>query len=220
MLLSKRVIFLTMQTSTPKRIPWGWLVGGVFAGLAVIAALALFSRLVAPPVSWKGLVLDSPNRAADFTLTNAQGQATQLSDFRGQVVLLFFGFTFCPDVCPISLSQMSSAYKMLTPAEAERVRVLFISVDPERDTPQKTQAYASAYHPAFIGLTGTPEQVAEAATPFGIFYEKVPGSSPETYTVNHTATITVVDAEGYVRLFWTFGTPPEDIVSDLRNLLR
>lgn len=173
----------------------------------------------AAPYQYHGMYLESANPAADFTLTGAGGQRVSLSDFRGKVVALYFGYTFCPDVCPTTMTEVAKAIKALG-KQAEDVQVIMISVDPERDTPDRLAEYVAYFDPRFIGLTGTPEEIADVATLYGIFYEKHEGTAATGYLVDHTATVTVVDREGRVRLVWPFGTTGEDMASDLKQLLR
>lgn len=190
---------------------------GVVVGLALVGAGAAAARLLAPP-EYHGLVLEPNAPAADFTLTTAGGQRVRLSDFRGKIVLLFFGYRFCPDVCPVSLTMMKRALEALD-AQADRVQVIMVSVDPERDPPDLIAEHVRRFDPRFLGLSGTPDEVAEAATPFGIYYERVAGSAATQYLVNHTATITALDGDGYVRVVYPHGTAGEEIAADIRNML-
>lgn len=170
------------------------------------------------PYQYHGLLLDSPTTAPDITLTDHTGQPASLSDFRDKLVVLYFGYTFCPDVCPTTLSAVDQALDLLG-AEAEDVRVVMISVDPERDTPPVLASYLSNFNPSFVGLTGTAEEIASAATPFGVFYEKHEGSAATGYLVDHTASVMVLDREGRLRLVLPFGTPAADMAEDLKHLM-
>jgi protein SCO1/2 len=154
----------------------------------------------------------------NFALTNTHGERMQLAELRGKYLLLFFGYTYCPDVCPTTLADLSRAVQALG-AKAEQVQVIMVSVDPERDTPQRLGAHLAAFDPSFIGLTGTPEQVSALATAFGIFYEKHEGSPATSYLVDHTASVTLVDPEGYVRMLFPFNTSGQGIAADLLPLL-
>lgn len=200
----------------------GLLIAGAFLGLGFAAAAALVGRQLlsaAAPPDLHGMLLDSTAPAADFALPGEDGRMVRLSDFQGRLVLLYFGYTTCPDICPATLGDVARAVAALG-AQAADVQVIMISVDPERDTPQAVAAYARNFDPNFIGLSGTLDQVTAAAAPFGIYFEKVEGGSQALgYLVNHTSTVTVVDRQGYVRLVWPFGVLPADMAADLRYLL-
>jgi len=194
----------------------GWLVlAAIILGLALVAWWAV-PRLA--PHSFHGTLMQSPAEAHDFTLISHTGQPVSLSDFRGKVVMLYFGYTFCPDVCPTTLSEAARAMELLG-EEADEVQLMMISVDPERDTPASLADYVAHFDPAFLGLTGTPEQIAEIATLYGIFYEKNEGSAATGYLIDHTATITVIDQDGHVKLIFPFGTPAQDLAEDLDYLI-
>jgi protein SCO1/2 len=190
---------------------------GVVVGLALVAGAALVVRWVAPP-AYHGMVLSPNGPAGDFELSTAGARRVRLSEFRGKVVLLFFGYRFCPDVCPVSLTEMKHALEALGP-QAEDVQVIMVSVDPERDSPDIIAEHVRRFDPRFLGLSGTPDEVAAAATPFGIFYERAAGSAATGYLVNHTATITALDRDGYVRVVFPHGTAGEDIAADVRSML-
>ncbi len=153
-----------------------------------------------------------------LALTDHTGQARTLADWRGKVVVLFFGFTQCPDVCPTTLATMAQVMKELGPA-ADRVQVVFVTVDPERDTPAVLGPYATAFDPSFVGLYGDADATAKAAREFKVFYQKVKGSTAGTYTIDHTAASYVIDAEGRLRLYVRHAQPAADIAADLRRLL-
>ncbi len=189
-------------------------------GLVVVGTLALASWWlggVAP--AFHGQTVDSTRPAADFTLTTAGGRRVSLSDYRGKVVLLFFGYRFCPDVCPTTLTELKQMMQTLG-GQMDGVQVIMVSVDPERDTPDAIQEHVSRFHPRFLGLSGTPDEIAAASTPFGVFYTREPGSENTGYLVTHTASITAVDPAGYVRVVYPFGTTGVDIAADVRVLLR
>jgi protein SCO1 len=189
---------------------------GLVLGLVLVAVIAL-PRL--QPYTFHGTVLQSPKPAPDFELTANLGQKVSLKDFKGKVVMLYFGYTFCPDVCPATLSELRGAMDILD-AQAKDVQVIMISVDPERDTPEMLAEYVTHFHPSFLGVTGTPEEIAEVTTLYGIFYEAHEGTEATGYLVDHTATVMVIDQEGYLKLVFPFGTPAEDIAEDLEQLLK
>jgi protein SCO1/2 len=190
--------------------------------LGLVGGLALIFLVVSPkmrPYAFHGTELQSPQPAPDFELSAANGRNVSLKDFDGKIVLLYFGYTFCPDVCPATLSELGKALDLLG-KDAQNVLVIMISVDPARDTPEILAEYVSHFHPGFIGVTGTPEEIAQVAASYGIFYEAHEGTAATGYLVDHTATVLVIDQEGHLKLVFPFGTTAEDIAKDLAYLLR
>lgn len=153
-----------------------------------------------------------------FSLTDHNGKPRTLADFHGKVVVMFFGYTQCPDVCPTTMAEMAGVMQKLGP-QADQVQVLFITLDPERDTPQLLANYVPAFDKRFMGLYGTLEQTAKTAKDFKVFYSKVPGSSPGSYTIDHMAGSYVFDRDGRLRLFIRHGGSADSIVHDVRQLL-
>lgn len=169
---------------------------------------------------FRGTVLDPPLTVQDFTLTDQHGQPFRLSDHQGQVVLLFFGYTFCPDVCPVTLGIWKRVHEALG-EDAQQVRFVFITVDPERDTPERLLQHVAIFNPEFIGLTGTPEALQPVYQTFGVYLEKESASeSAAGYLVSHTASAFVVDRAGQWRLRHAFETPADDVVHDIVQLLK
>jgi len=156
--------------------------------------------------------------AKGFALTDHTGKPRTLADFKGKAVVVFFGYTQCPDVCPTTMAEMATVMQKLGPL-ADQVQVLFITLDPERDTQELLANYVPAFDKRFIGLRGTPEQTAKTAKEFKVFYSKVPGTDPGSYTIDHTAGSYVFDRDGRLRLFIRHGQGPDPIVHDLRQLL-
>nr|WP_091669013.1 SCO family protein [Massilia sp. PDC64] len=156
--------------------------------------------------------------AKGFALTDHTGKPRTLADFKGKAVVVFFGYTQCPDVCPTTMAEMASVMQKLGPL-ADQVQVLFITLDPERDTQELLANYVPAFDKRFLGLRGTPEQTAKTAKEFKVFYSKVPGTDPGSYTIDHTAGSYVFDRDGRLRLFIRHGQGPDPIVHDLRQLL-
>jgi protein SCO1/2 len=156
--------------------------------------------------------------ANDFALIDHTGKQRTLADFKGKAVLVFFGFMNCPDVCPTTMAEMAGVMKELG-AEADRVQVLFITVDPERDTPELLAKYVPAFDPRFLGLTGDKAAIEKVAKEFRVFYQKSPGKEPGSYSMDHTAGSYVFDPQGRVRLFVRHGQGGEPIVHDLKVLL-
>ena len=190
----------------------------IIAGSILAAFVVLFVglRLLRPYV-FSGTVIQSPEPSFSFTLESMSGPVS-LSDFGGKVVVLYFGYTFCPDVCPATLTDLARAMKLLG-KKADDVQVIMVSVDPERDTADKLEEYVHAFDPDFIGLTGTPEQIAEVAARYGVYYAKHEGSDASGYLIDHTATVMVINEEGRLKLLESFGTTPEDMAADLAHLI-
>jgi protein SCO1 len=155
----------------------------------------------------------------DFRLTDHNGKVRTLADFRGKAVVMFFGFTQCPDVCPTTMLEMKTVLQQLG-TDAERVQVLFVTVDPARDTRELLASYVPAFDPGFLGLYGDMETTAKTAREFRVFYQKQPGTTASSYTVDHTAGSYVFDPQGRVRLFVRHGDGGANLAADLRTLLR
>jgi len=189
----------------------------IFGTIAIMAGLAAgvyFFR----PHSFHGTVIQSPETSYDFTLTSANGDVS-LSDYRGKLVLVYFGYTFCPDICPATLANVGQSLRELG-TKAEDVQLIMVSLDPERDTPEKLAEYVKHFHPSFIGVTGSLEDLEKIASLYGIFYEKAEGSDNTGYLINHTATLLVIDREGYLKLVFPFGVTVPEIADDLKYMLR
>jgi protein SCO1/2 len=184
--------------------------------LAVLAAGC--DKLANKPPSFNNTDLTGLDYAKGFALTDHNGVARTLDDFRGKVVVLFFGFTQCPDVCPTTMSEMAAVMKELGP-KADEVQVLFVTLDPERDTQELLAHYVPAFDQRFLGLYGDAEATARTAKEFKVFYAKSPGSEPGSYSIDHTAGSYVFDKEGRIRLFLRHGQGPAPIAQDLRQLL-
>ena len=152
----------------------------------------------------------------NFALQGADGKSYTLDSFKGKVVLVFFGFTQCPDICPTALFRAAQVKQALGP-DGDRLQVLFITVDPERDTPEILRAYTEAFDPAFLGLYGTAEQTAKTATDFKAYYRKVPTGS--SYTMDHSALSYIYDAEGNLRLGLSHTQPEEEYVADIKKVM-
>jgi len=186
------------------------------ATLALI--LLVFAVTGCAPEKFRATDITGANFARDFQLTGHDGKSHTLADFRGKVVLLFFGFTHCPDICPATLAQFAQAAKQLG-ADADRVQFLFVTVDPERDTAEVLAKYVPAFDARFLGLTGDAQAIARTAKEFKVIFQKQPGKTADTYSVDHSAGTYVFDREGRVRLFARHDQPVEDLVHDLRLLL-
>jgi protein SCO1/2 len=155
----------------------------------------------------------------DLVLTDAKGKTRQLADFRGKAVVVFFGYTQCPDVCPAAMATLAEAMRKLGHL-SDFVQGVFVTLDPERDSPELLSNYVPAFHPSFIGLYGDAAQTEAVAKEFKVVYRKVPGATPQTYTVDHSAGMFVFDPEGRLRLFVSHGQSADVLARDLRELLR
>jgi protein SCO1/2 len=194
----------------------------LFVALRHLAAIALAASLLACTAGgpqFKASDITGSSFGRDFELRDPQGSTRRLADFRGKAVVVFFGYTQCPDVCPTTLASLAEAMKQLGP-DADRVQVLFITVDPERDTPALLAQYVPAFDPRFLGLYGDAEATARTAKEFKIIYQKVPGSSAGTYTMDHSAGTYVFDPQGRLRLYVANGQGADVFAHDLRELLR
>jgi protein SCO1/2 len=171
-----------------------------------------------PKAAFQGVDITGAEYAKELNLTDADGKPRQLADFKGKVTVVFFGYTQCPDVCPTTLLELAQVKKGLG-ADGARVQGVFVTVDPERDTPELLKAYVSNFGADFVALRGTLEQTKATAKSFKVFYSKVPGKTETSYTVDHTAGSYVFDAQGRVRLFTRYGMGAEALTSDLKLLL-
>ena len=153
-----------------------------------------------------------------FTLSDPAGRRVALADFRGKLVLLYFGFANCPDVCPTDLAEIGQALRSLGPA-ADQVQPLFVTLDPKRDSAAVLREYAPAFHPSFIALTGNEEEIRSIATAFKVFFEKVPLPGTSTYTIDHTAYTYLLDRQGTFVILFPPGTPAERMTEMLREQL-
>jgi len=189
----------------------------LFAALAMLIALGLSA--CSKPASFQNTDVTGLRYAEDFALTDHNGVPRNLASFKGKVVLVFFGYTQCPDVCPTTMVELANVMKELGP-QADRLQVLFITVDPERDTQQLLAEYVPAFDKRFLGLRGDAAATAKVAKEFKVFYAKVPGKEPGSYSMDHTAGSYVFDKDGKVRLFVRHGQGTAPLVQDLKQLLR
>jgi len=188
------------------------------AGLlaALVLGLAIFWQ---PELPERPLPRAALPEGGDFTLQSAGGPVS-LKDFRGKVVLVYFGYTYCPDICPTSLAATSEGLKQLTPDELARVAMIFVSVDPKRDTPARLKEYVEFFHPSIVGVTGTPENIAEIAKRYAVFYaEQKVETAGEGYVVDHSADTYVIAADGKLVAKIAHATPPDQVVETIRKHL-
>ena len=183
----------------------------------IVCLTLLFSGCSQPP-TFKSTDISGSDWGKDFALTDPQGQARRLADFKGKAVVVFFGYTQCPDVCPTTLLSMREVLNRLG-NDAGRVQVVFVTLDPARDTPQVLAEYVTAFHPSFVGLRGDEATIAAVARDFKVFYAKQAGSTAGTYSLDHSTGSYAYDPEGRLRLLIQYGETPDNVASDLRLLL-
>jgi protein SCO1 len=187
---------------------------GLLVGLGVILAGLFLTQ----PYTFKGSSFETPLAVKDFTLTDQNGQPFRLSDQEGKVVSIFFGYTNCPDVCPVTLSDFRQARAILG-SKAEVARFVFITVDPERDDPDRIRAYLDLFDPEISGLTGDLDELAAVWDTFGVYQEKVDVGSASGYLVDHTSRVYVIDKDGGLRLTFQFGLEAEEMAQDILYLI-
>ena len=183
-----------------------------------ISATGLFSACSEKKAEFKGVDVTGADYAKDIPLTDQNGQARHLKDFAGKVVVVFFGFTQCPDVCPTSMAELAQVKQMLG-KDGDRLQGIFVTVDPERDTPQVLKAYMANFDPTLLALSGTPEQLAAVAKDFKIYYKRVEGKTPTSYTMDHSAGSYVYDTKGRLRAYSRYGSGVQVLAADIKTLL-
>lgn len=188
------------------------------AAITLLAALLLGACGGGADTRFANTDITGVDYGKDFALADHSGKPRRLADFRGKVVSLFFGYTQCPDVCPTTLTTMAQVMKLLGD-DAGRVQVAFVTVDPERDSQDLLAQYVPAFHPDFIGLRGDAGATRSIAQDFKVFYQKVPGKTETSYTVDHTAGTYLFDPQGRLRLYVKHGEAAEGIAADIRLLL-
>ncbi len=187
------------------------------ARLMMVASLALM--LSACARTFAGVFNNPIEPAPDFALTGGHGQPFKLSDQRGKWILLAYGYTHCPDVCPLTLSTLRDVVKRVE-TQGQPVQVVFVTIDPERDTPDIMQQYVAQFNPTFEGLSGTPQEIASAARPYGVKYEKKETHSANGYSMGHTANVYLIDPQFNWRMTFPFGVKAEEIAADLQYLMQ
>ena len=186
--------------------------------LAALAAATILGACGPAQPSFKSIDVTGADFGRELQLTDHTGRTRTLADFKGKVTVVFFGFTRCPDACPTTLAELKLVKEKLG-QDGERLQVLFVSVDPERDTPELLAKYVPAFDPTFLGLYGDADATARTAKEFKVFYQKVPGSSPDNYSMDHTAASYVYDPQGRLRLFVKHGQGADALVHDIKLLL-
>ncbi|HSV47157.1 MAG TPA: SCO family protein [Ramlibacter sp.] len=183
------------------------------------ATAALLQGCSEPGAQFKSVDITGADYARDFRLPDHNGVERSLKDFQGKVVVVFFGFTQCPDVCPTTLTELAEVKKLLG-KDGDRLQPLFVTVDPERDTPALLKAYMANFDPTFLALRAAPEQLAAMAKDFKVYYKKVEGKTPTSYTMDHSAASYVYDPQGRLRLYTRYGSGVQALASDIRLLLK
>ncbi len=168
--------------------------------------------------SFKGVDITGAEYARTLSMSDQDGRPRTLGDFKGKVLVVFFGYTQCPDVCPTTLGELAQVKKALGP-DGERVQGIFVTIDPERDTAALLKAYIANFDSSFVALRGTPDQTIAAAKEFKVFFAKAPGTTPENYSMDHTAASFLFDAQGRVRVFSRYGSGTQALSDDLKTLL-
>ena len=187
--------------------------------VVLLAAAAVLAACADSKPQFKAIDLTGADYAKDFQLPDAHGKLRSLKDFQGKAVVVFFGYTQCPDVCPTTLGEIAQARKLLGP-DGDKVQGVFVTVDPERDTPEVLKAYMASFDPSFIALRGNAEQTAAAAKEFKVHYKKNESKTPGSYTMDHSAASYVFDPTGRVRLYTRYNMGAEALAADLKLLLQ
>ena len=192
--------------------------GGVLIALLALGILFAIGIVTQKPVSLNGTLIEPAEPIEGFTLMSGEGPI-DTRDYEGKFLILVFGYTYCPDLCPTTLSRVAQTINLLG-AKADPIKVMMVSVDPERDSPQRVWEYTTSFHHSFLGLTGTEEQIRDVADRFGIHYERSQEEVSSGYLVDHTTTSIVLDRRGGIVLLWSFDLTPEQMAEDLQFLLK
>ncbi len=185
-----------------------------------MGSMALFTACSDKGPAFASIDVTGADYAKDFTLTDHNGQVRKLADFKGKVIVMFFGYTQCPDVCPTTIVELAEVKKLLG-KDGERVQALFVTVDPARDTPEVLKAYMGSFDPKFLALyAASPEKLMQLAKDYKVYYKKVEGSTPTSYTMDHSAGSYVYDTKGQLRLFTRYGTGPKVLADDIAQLFK
>jgi protein SCO1/2 len=186
---------------------------------ALLAVWIVTLAAAAGWIAWDAAHPDRPAIGGSFSLVDQNGRTVTSDSLKGKPTLIYFGYTYCPDVCPTSLLLMENAIDQLGPDAAKKVNLVFITIDPERDTPQLLKGYVENFGPTFIGLTGTPQQIADAARVYRVYYQKVPGKDGGPYTMDHSSIVYVLDRNGRFVTHFTHEAKAEAIAAAIKKLL-
>lgn len=187
-----------------------------WAGIAATLGLAACSE---PRPSFNAVDITGADYAKDFSLKDVDGKVRTLADFKGKIVVLFFGYAQCPDVCPTTMTEMAQVKQQLG-SDGDKLQVLFVTVDPARDTPEVLKAYMGAFDPSFVALIPTADQLVTTAKDFKVYFKKVEGKTPTSYSMDHSAASFVYDTQGRLRLYARYGAGVAPMVSDVKALLK
>lgn len=189
--------------------------------LSLLGALALSALTACSPdkPAFRGVDITGADYARDFALSDQNGQQRTLKDFAGKVVVVFFGYTQCPDVCPTTLQELLEVRRLLG-ADGEKLQAVFITVDPERDTSELLKSYMANFDPSFVALRPAPEQLQPLLKDFKIYAKKVEGKTPTSYTMDHSAQSYLYDPQGRLRLYNRYGSGPQSLAEDAKLLLK
>ena len=190
----------------------------IAAGALSVCATGLLGACSEKKAEFRGVDVTGAEYARDIPLTDHNGQPRHIKDFAGKVVVVFFGYTQCPDVCPTSMSELAEVKRSLG-ADGDKLQGIFVTVDPERDTPEMLKGYMASFDPSFIALRGTPEQLVAVAKDFKIYFKRVDGQTPTSYTMDHSAGSYVYDTKGRLRVYHRYGAGAQSLAADVRALL-
>ena len=187
-------------------------------GGSAATAASLLMGCKPKSIQFEGVDITGAEYGKDFPLQDPQGKQRSVTAFAGKVVVVFFGYTQCPDVCPTTLQELAEA-KALLGEQGDRLQGVFVSLDPARDTPQVLQAYTQAFDPEMVALTGTPEQISAVAKDFKVFFKKVEGKQPGSYSLDHSAGLYMYDPQGRLRVYQRYGQGAQALAKDAKALL-
>jgi len=190
-----------------------------FGALALLAFLAGLSACSDPKLAFKGVDITGADYAKELNLPDQNGQVRKLKDFSGKLVVVFFGYTQCPDVCPTTMQELAEVKRLLGP-DGDKLQAVFVTVDPERDTTELLKAYVENFDASFVALRPTQEQLPAIAKEFKIYFKRVEGKTPSSYTMDHSAGSYIFDTQGRVRLFNRYGTGAQALADDFKLLLK
>jgi protein SCO1/2 len=192
--------------------------GAAWAGASVALGLGLSACSGETRQNFNAVDITGADYAKDFSLKDADGKVRTMADFKGKVVVLFFGYAQCPDVCPTTMTEMAQVKQQLG-KDGDKLQVLFLTVDPARDTPEVLKAYMGAFDPGFVALIPSADELAAVAKDYKVYYKKVDGKTPTSYSMDHSAASYVYDTQGRLRLYARYGAGVAPMVADLKTLL-